>query len=207
MNKTGRLVVHLILIAGALLMVGPFIWMILTSFMSLGESTRVPPVIIPSELRWQNYLRVFTSFPFLRFYWNTFSTTVAKVVGQVFFCSMAAYAFARIRFPGRDFLFLLILSVLMVPSQAYIIPRYLLMADLGWLNTLTALTVPGLFSSFGTFLLRQFFLSLPTELEEAATLDGCNHFQIYYKIFACKSGMIALSLLPYGPGMTMSTPS
>ncbi|MGI6149320.1 MAG: carbohydrate ABC transporter permease [Firmicutes bacterium] len=195
-RSTGKLIVHIILIVGALLMVGPFIWMILTSFMSLGESTRVPPVIIPAQLRWQNYQRVFTSFPFMRFYWNTFSTTVMKVAGQVFFCSMAAYAFARIRFPGRDFLFVMILSVLMVPSQAYIIPRYLLMARLGWLNTLTALTVPGLTSSFGTFLLRQFFMSLPTELEEAATLDGCNHFQIYYKIFAplAKSGMIALAI-------------
>jgi len=170
--------------------------MVLTSFMSLGESTRVPPVIIPSQLRWQNYQRVFTSFPFLRFYWNTFSTTVAKVVGQVLLCSMAGYAFARIRFPGRDFLFLLILSVLMVPSQAYIIPRYLLMVKFGWLNTLTALIVPNLASSFGTFLLRQFYLSLPVELEEAATLDGCNHFQIWYKVYAplAKSGMIALAI-------------
>ena len=104
-------------------------------------------MIIPSELRWQNYLRCLRpSLPEVLS--NTFSTTVAKVVGQVFFCSMAAYS-PVFAFPGG--LFLLILSVLMVPSQAYIIPRYLLMADLGWLNTLTALTVPGLFSSFGTF--------------------------------------------------------
>lgn len=195
-QSAGKTVVHAILILGAILMVGPFIWMILTSFMSLGESTRVPPVLIPERLRWENYARVFNSFPFLRFYWNTFSTTVAKVVGQVVFCSMAAYAFARIRFPGRDFLFIVVISVLMVPSQAYVIPRYMIMMNLGWLNTLTALIVPGLTSSFGTFLLRQFFMSLPAELEEAATLDGCNHFQIYYMVFAplAKSGLIALAI-------------
>lgn len=194
--RVGKLIIHAVLILGALFMVAPFIWMILTSFMSLSESTRVPPVLIPARLRWENYQRVFTSFQFLRFYWNTFSTTVAKVVGQVVFCSMAAYAFARIRFPGKEFLFILIISVLMVPSQAYVIPRYMIMMELGWLNTLKALIVPGLTSSFGTFLLRQFFMSLPAELEESATLDGCNHFQIYYKIFAplAKSGMIALAI-------------
>ncbi|NMB11480.1 MAG: carbohydrate ABC transporter permease [Firmicutes bacterium] len=192
----GKASIHAILGIGALLMIVPFVWMVLTSFMSLGESTRVPPVLIPARLRWENYTRVFSTLPFLRFYWNTTITTIAKVLGQLAFCSMAGYAFARIEFPGRDVLFIVIISVLMVPSQAYVIPRYMLMLNLGWLNTLTALIVPGLTSSFGTFLLRQFFMSLPGELEEAATLDGCNHFQIYSRIFLplAHSGLIALAI-------------
>lgn len=191
-----KVVIHGVLILGSVVMIAPFIWMVLTSFMSLGESTRVPPVLIPARFRWENYTRVFSTLPFLKFYWNTTITTIAKVLGQLVFCSMAGYAFARIAFPGRDVLFIVIISVLMVPSQAYVIPRYMLMLRLGWLNTLTALIVPGLTSSFGTFLLRQFFMSLPGELEEAATLDGCNHFQIYYKIFLplAHSGLIALAI-------------
>lgn len=188
--------VHTILIVGGLVMVTPFVWMVLTSFMSLGESTRIPPVLFPGRFRYENYLRVLSQLPFLTFYWNTISTTIAKVIGQVVFCSMAAYAFARIRFPGREVIFIVIISVLMVPQQAYVIPRYMIMMNLGWLNSLTALIVPGITSSFGTFLLRQFFMTLPNELEEAATLDGCNHFQIYYKIFTplAAPGLIALAI-------------
>ncbi|RNB87530.1 carbohydrate ABC transporter permease [Brevibacillus fluminis] len=177
-------------------MVGPFLWMILTSLKTLGESQQVPPVIFPTVAQWKNYAEVLTTIPMLQFYWNTIITTILKVVGQVFLCSLAAYAFARIEFPGRNILFMLFLSVLMVPGQVFLIPQFLIMKDLGWLNTLTALIVPGLFSAFGTFLLRQFFMSLPKELEEAAKLDGCNHFQIYWRIMLplAKPGLIALAI-------------
>lgn len=196
-NKIGKkLLIHLLLIAGALVMIAPFVWMVLTSLKSLGESTQVPPVILPTKYQWENYTHIFEMLPFLDFYWNTVITTVAKVVGQVFLCSLAAYAFARIEFPGRNALFILFLTVLMVPGQVFLLPQFMIMKELSWLNTLTALIVPGLFSAFGTFLLRQFFMSLPKELEEAAKLDGCNHFQIYWRIMLplAKPGLIALAI-------------
>lgn len=195
-GKGRRLLVHFILIMGALFMIGPFVWMILTSLKTLGESTQVPPVIFPGEIQWKNYTDIVDMLPFFQFYWNTIITTLAKVIGQVFLCSLAAYAFARIEFPGRNVLFMLFLSVLMVPGQVFLLPQFLIMKELGWLNTLTALIVPGLFSAFGTFLLRQFFMSLPKELEEAAKLDGCNHFQIYWRIMLplARPGLIALAI-------------
>ncbi len=197
MDKRRRFLgTYTLLTIGALLMVTPFIWMILTSFQSLSESTRIPPQVIPSTLRWDNYSQVFRTLPFLTFYWNTFITTIAKTLGQVVLCCTAGYAFARIDFPLKNILFVLLLSVLMVPQQAYVIPRYMMMLNFGWLNTLTALIVPGLASSFGTFLMRQFFLSLPGELEEAATIDGCNHFQVFAKVYLplAVPGMIALAI-------------
>jgi multiple sugar transport system permease protein len=118
-------------------------------------------------------------------------------VGQVLLCSLAAYAFARIEFPFRNLLFGLFLSVLMVPTQLFLIPQYLIMQQLGWLNSLQALIVPGLFSAFGTFLLRQFFNGLPRELDEAAKLDGANHFRIYWQILLplARPGLVALAIL------------
>ncbi|WP_248737593.1 carbohydrate ABC transporter permease [Neobacillus rhizosphaerae] len=177
-------------------MVLPFLWMILTSLKTYTESIHVPPVIIPKDLQWGNYKEVFGLLPFFKFMFNTFIITVARTAGQLFLCSLAAYAFARIEFPGRNILFMLALSVLMVPGQVFLLPQYMIMVKLGWLNTLQAVIVPGIFSAFGTFLLRQFFMGLPKELEEAARLDGCNHFQIYWRIMLplAKPGLIALGI-------------
>lgn len=196
-RRNTALLVHLLLIVGAGLMVIPFVWMLLTSVKTLGEAAQVPPVLFPAKFQWDNYLKAVVSLPFMKLYFNTTVTTIAKVLGQLLFCSMAAFAFARLRFPGRDVLFLISLSVLMIPGQVYIIPQYLIMKDFGWLNTLTALIAPGLFSVFGTFLLRQFFLTIPKELEEAATLDGCSHFGIYWRIMLplAKSGLTALAIM------------
>src|SRR4051794_8201110 len=162
-----RLVLHTVLIASSLAMVAPFGWQIITSLKTLSAATAVPPTLLPQG-DWANYGRVFDLLPFGTQFLNTVITALARTVGQVLFCSMAAYAFARLRFPGRKVLFAVFLSVLMVPPQLFIIPQYQIMSDLGWLNSLPALIVPGLFSAFGVFLLRQFFLGLPAELEEAA---------------------------------------
>lgn len=188
--------VHAVLTIGALAMVIPFVWMFLTSLKSLAESTSVPPVLIPPVLRWENYREAVTNLPFGVFFRNTAIVAAARTVGQLLLCSMAAYAFARIKFPGRELIFILFLSVLMIPYQIFIIPQYMIMKDLGWLNTIKGLIVPGLFSSFGTFLLRQFFMTLPKELEEAAKLDGCNHFRIYRSIMlpVVVPGLIALAI-------------
>jgi multiple sugar transport system permease protein len=194
--KSKTFLIHFVLIMGSAAMVVPFLWMILTSLKTYAESIHVPPVIIPADFQWENYKEVFGLLPFLKFMYNTFIVTILRTVGQLFLCSLAAYAFARIVFPGRNFLFMLALSVLMVPGQVFLLPQYMIMVKLGWLNSLQAVIVPGLFSAFGTFLLRQFFMGLPKELEEAARLDGCNHFQIYWKIMLplAKPGLIALGI-------------
>lgn len=195
--KIKNLPIHIILIIGSLIMVAPFIWMILTSIKPLGEAMQIPPTFLPEETKWSNYTEVFTSLPFGSFYLNTIIMTIGTVIGQIILCSMAGYAFARINFPGRNAIFILFLSVLMIPGQSFLIPQYLLMDKLGLLNTLTALILPGLFSVFGTFLMRQIFMSLPKELEESARIDGCNHFQIFWKIMLplAKSGLLALTIV------------
>jgi multiple sugar transport system permease protein len=188
--------VHTILIASALAMVAPFVWQIITSLKSLSNATKVPPSLLP-EGRWDNYGKVFDVLPFGHQFLNTVLMAGLRTIGQVLFCSMAAYAFARLRFPGRNVLFGILLSVLMVPPQLFIIPQYQIMSSLGWLNSLQALVVPGLFSAFGVFLLRQFFLGLPRDLEEAAAIDGAGPVRIYWSIVLplARPGLVALALL------------
>ncbi|GLV54025.1 sugar ABC transporter permease [Dictyobacter sp. S3.2.2.5] len=190
-------IVHVILIIGAAFFVVPFLWMVLTSLKTLTEAMHVPLIFFPAQAQWGNYTNAISTLPFLTFYKNTFLMALGRTLGQLVFCSLAAYAFARIEFPGRNILFILMLSVLMVPSYVFLVPQYLIMKDLHWLNSIQALIVPGLFSSFGTFLLRQFFMSLPRELDESARLDGANHLQIYWHIILplAKSALIALAIL------------
>ncbi len=189
-----KLLIHLILIAGIGITVLPFLWMLCTSFKTKGESMAIPPTILPERFVTEAYHNVLTALPFGRIYMNTVFSTVTTVAGQVVICTLAAYSFARIKFPGRDILFLVVLSVLMVPGQIFLVPQYLIVQKMGLLDTLFALFLPNLFSAFGTFMMRQFFLSLPDELEEAAILDGCNRIQILTKIMVplVKSGVVAL---------------
>ena len=196
-QRTDHLVPHLLLSLGAVVMIGPFVWEILTSFKTFAESIHVPPVVIPATIEWHNYREVFDSLPFSALFMNTVLMTIARTAGQVFLCSLAGYAFARLHFPGRTFFFGLFLSVMMVPPQMFLIPQYQIMQHLGLLNTIAALALPGMFSAFGTFLMRQFFMQLPLELEEAARLDGANPWQIYWRIMLPLSapGMLALGLL------------
>ena len=195
-SKSSKPIIHIVLIIGAISMLTPFIWMLLTSLKTLTEATRIPPVIFPEILQWSNYTEVMKLLPFGMFYLNTIIMIIARVAFAVVFSSMAAYAFARLKFPGKNFFFMLILIQMMVPSQIFIIPQYLIVLKLGWLNSIQALILPGVVSAFGTFLLRQFFIGVPMELEEAAILDGCNKWQIYTKIMLplAKSGLIALGI-------------
>ncbi|HWB36676.1 MAG TPA: carbohydrate ABC transporter permease [Rugosimonospora sp.] len=192
----GALGTHAILAAAALAMVAPFGWQFLTSLKTLTHAVSVPPTIEP-DWRWANYTQVFTLLPFGHQFLNTVLMTAARTAGQLLFCSMAAYAFARLRFPGRQLLFGIFLSVLMVPPQLFVIPQYQIIAKLGWLNSLPALIVPGLFSAFGTFLLRQFFLGLPVELDEAARLDGASPLRIWWSVMLplARPGLVALGIL------------
>jgi multiple sugar transport system permease protein len=192
-----NLVTHVLLIFGAIFMVGPFLWQLSTSFQTFGESVSVPPTFIPHSLQWQNIVTVFHGQPFARQLLNTTLMTIARTAGQVLFSSMAGFAFARMHFKGRNVLFVVFLSVTMVPYQVFLLPQYEIIQGLGLLNTITALFLPGMFSAFGTFLMRQFFLQLPDEIEEAARLDGANILQIYWRIMLPMSGpgMIALAVL------------
>lgn len=192
-----RLIIYAILVLGIVVTLLPFVWMILTSFKTQSEAVKVPPVIFPKAWNLQNYLAVFKMLPFGKMYFNTILTAVVTVAGQLLLCSLAAYAFARIHFPGRNIIFTCLLAVLMVPSSFFILPQYLLIQKIGLLNTLPALFIPYLFSAFGTFLLRQFFMALPDELEDAARLDGCNYFLIYARIMLplIRSGLVALGIL------------
>ena len=189
--------VHLFLIVIALGMIIPFVWMVLTSFKSVTESTQMNPFhFFPSQWHISNYTEAIriNNFPIL--YFNTIMMMLWRIFSSVMFSAMAAYAFARLEFPGRNFLFGLVLFQMMVPPQLFVIPQYLMIDQLGMRNSIFALVFPGIVSAFGTFLLRQFFVGLPRELEESAKLDGCNIGQTFFKIMLplAKSGLIALAI-------------
>ncbi len=183
-TKTGKTVVfHIIIIyATALATIAPFIWMILTSFKDMSDIFVYPPKWWPSDFHFENYLRVFEAAPFGRYYFNSIFVAVTVTIGQLITCSMAAFAFARLKFWGRDVLFFVFLGTMMIPYQVTMIPSFLVLHWLGWIDTYKALIVPGLASAFGTFLLRQFFMTIPKELEEAAYIDGCSRFRVLWNI-------------------------
>ncbi|OLB45446.1 MAG: sugar ABC transporter permease [Ktedonobacter sp. 13_1_20CM_3_54_15] len=174
---------HLILIIGAIIMVVPFVWMVLTSLMTTAQAFAVPPSFIPNPLMWVNYPESFNALPFNLAYMNSAIVALSVTVFQLITCAMAAYAFARIQFPGREIIFFVFLATMMIPFQLTIIPIFLTMKQIGLLDTLLSLILPpALFSAFGVFLLRQFILGLPLELEEAAIVDGANRWTIFWQI-------------------------
>jgi len=177
-----HLLAHIILGGGGLLMAFPFVWQIIMSLSTNAEVQSVVPTFWPAELQWHNYAEVFDRMPFLSQLKTSVLLTVIRVVAQIVLCTMAGYAFARMRFRGRAVLLGVTLSILMVPSQVYLISQYQIIQGFGWLDTLVGIVAPGLFSAFGTFLMRTAFLNMPLELEEAARLDGANPFQIFWKI-------------------------
>lgn len=196
-KKLNNLIIHIVLILGSVIMILPFAWMILTAFKTQAESVQIPLVIFPSELRWDAFKDVFDRLPFAKAYLNTIISAIVTIVGQLVMCSMAGYAFGRLRFPGRDLIFVASLSVLMIPSTLFILPQFLIIQKMGLINTLPALFIPNLFSAFGTFLMRQFFMGLPKELEEAARLDGCSHFGVFSRIMLplVKPGLTSLAII------------
>jgi multiple sugar transport system permease protein len=161
----------------------PFLWMVSSSLKDFGQIFRFPPEFIPEPVVWENYSRLVTRFPFLLWVYNSAVVSISVMVGHIISCSLAAYAFARIRFSWRDRLFLLYLATMMVPFQVTMIPTYVLMKALGLIDKLSALIIPGVLGGpFGTFLLRQFFMTIPEELEDAARIDGAGYFTLYYRI-------------------------
>jgi len=177
-----KILKYTLLIILTLSMLIPFLWMLSTSLMSELEVYQFPPKFIPSTLKWSNFIEAMSMQPFGRYFLNTFIVSSASVIGQLIFCSMAAYAFARIRFLGRDKIFGLYLSTMMIPAIVTIIPAFLIINIFGWMNTYWALFTPTISSVWGIFLLRQFFQTIPKDLEDAARVDGASEFTIFWKI-------------------------
>jgi multiple sugar transport system permease protein len=183
--KIGSAIGIALLVLLSLFALVPFLWMLSTALKTRAEVFTFPPILIPPEPRWENFARVFEAFPFLKYARNSLFVTISVTIFQTLTSSMTAYAFSRLRFPGRDRLFLLYLGTLMVPSVVTLIPSYILMTErfLGWVDTYKALIIPAsLGGAFNTFLIRQFLLSLPVDLEDAARIDGATPLQIFWKL-------------------------
>ena len=187
--KPGDFINYFVLTVAAILVVLPLLWMFSTSLRPIAQSLKLPPAWLPTQWRIENYLELFESnVPFVQLFVNSLRITLSVTVGQLITCSLAGYAFARLRFPGSNILFMLLLASLMVPGQVTIIPIYLSMVSWGLMDNPLALILPGLVSVFGVFLMRQFFKTLPQELLDAARVDGAGQFRVFLQIAVPLSG-------------------
>lgn len=201
-QKTGNLVlVYTLLIVGAFLFMIPFIWMLSSSLKELSQIFVYPPKWIPNPVRWDNYARALAKMNFPLALKNTLIITVLTVSGQLLSSALVAYGFARLKFPGRDFLFMLVISTMMLPSQVTMIPVFIIFRTLGWVDTLKPLIVPSFLgaNAFAIFLLRQFFLTIPKELEDAARIDGCGSLRIFFQIMLplAKPAMVTVGIFAF----------
>lgn len=197
-RRLGSTALHVLLIVGGISMVFPFIWMLLTSFKTLPQLLKNPLEFLPNPWTVDNYVDAWNAVPFAQAYLNSAYIAVLVVVGTLITASMAGYAFARIRFRGSKVLFIVFLATQMIPAQVTLIPFYLLMSQLGWVDSHLALIVPGMIANpFAVFLMRQFVLALPRELEEAALVDGAGRWRIFWSIVLpnLKPGLAALSII------------
>jgi multiple sugar transport system permease protein len=181
-------VMFAVLVGLAFLTLVPILWMVLTAFKSAPEVAARPPTILPEVWHPENFVAAWNAAPFGQYLANTVFIAGSVMVLEVVTSALAAYGFARLRFPGRDALFLLYLGTLMIPRQVTLIPQFILMRELGWIDTYQGLIIPQVFSAFGTFLLRQYFLTIPWELEDAARIDGASRFECFRRIILPLSG-------------------
>lgn len=187
-NRTAKpakkFIVYLILIVFAAFFILPFLWIVSTSLKGSEQIFAIPPKWIPEKLHWENYAKVFEKMPFLTYLKNSVFVSIMSIIGTVLSSSLVAYAFACLRWPGRNALFIFVLATMMLPMHVTMIPLFVLFKELGWLNTFKPLIVPAFFGggAFNIFLLRQFFLTIPHELFDAARIDGCSEFRIYWNI-------------------------
>ena len=178
-----HVVTYLLLLSGTAVICLPFFWMISTSLKQQMDVYLFPPQWIPQPIQWDNYRQVMTFWPFWTFVWNSLIVTTGSIAGKLMASSVAAYGFARLRAPGRDAIFIILLSTMMLPSQVTLIPQFILFSKLRWIDTFKPLVVPAFFlGPFYVFLLRQFFMTLSFELEDAARMDGCNSIQVFYRV-------------------------
>ncbi len=192
-------ILYLIIILGAIAMLLPLAWMVVTSFKTYDQALQWPPSWIPRPFNPQNYIDVLAIQGFARHLLNSGIYAGFGVLGSVFLASLAGFAFAKYQFPGRDALFYLVLSTLMIPGQVTLIPVFIILKNLGWLNTFLALIVPGLATPFGIFLIRQFALNVPSELFDAARIDGAGEFRIFWQVFVplCAPAISTLAVLEF----------
>jgi ABC-type glycerol-3-phosphate transport system permease component len=188
-DRLGTGAVHLALIFFSIVMAAPMLWTLGTSLKQPGVIFTYPPQWIPNPVDWDNYRQLFIQLPMGIFLVNSFKIATIATIGQVISCAMAAFAFARLRFPARNLLFFILLATLMVPTHVTLIPTFFIMRWLGWIDTHWSLTVPWwMGGAFGTFLLRQFFLTIPVEMMEAAKIDGAGYWRIFWRIYMPLSG-------------------
>jgi len=195
----GRMSLYVVLIVGAVVMLLPFFWMLSTSFKTLVDAMRIPPIWIPSPLQWQNYPAAWHAAPFARYFFNSFFISSMTMVGEVITCIFAGYAFAKMKFFGKHVLFLLVLATFMIPGHMLLVPSYVLVRGLGWYDTYWALIMPWITSGFGIFLMRQFFRTLPDELWDAARIDGCPRVRYVLQIAVpmVRPGIATVALLQF----------
>lgn len=197
--RIGRLLVYLGIYGLAATMLVPFLWMLSTSLKQEAEVFNWPPRLLPWPPRWENYPAAWAIAPFGRYFFNTAFIAVTVTGVSLTLNSLAAYAFARLRFPGRDALFMLLLATMMIPFQVTMIPTFLVLKQLGWLDSYLGLMVPGFAGAFGIFMLRQFMLSLPEDLLDAARIDGGSEFVVYRRIVLplCKPALATLATFTF----------
>lgn len=198
-KKAVNLILFVVMLFIGIMMIIPFIWTLSSSFKNNNEIFSYPIKWIPEVFRWSNFEEVWTRIPFLTYYLNTVKLAVIITVGQVVTCSLAAYSFSKMQYPGRDKIFLCYLATLMVPWHAIMIPQFIIVRTLGLNDTHWSLILVNLFSAFGVFLLRQFMLGIPEELSEAARMDGCGEFKTYLEIIMpmCKPGVATLVVFTF----------
>ena len=199
-RRAERTLIYGLLVAGAVVMLIPFYWMVISSLMTETEVLSYPPVWIPKVLRFRNYLEMWQALPFTTFFRNTIVLTVGRLLPLLFSCSVVAFAFARLRARGRNVLFVIMLSTMMLPFQVTIIPLYIAFAKIHWVNTFKPLIVPSFFGiPFYIFMLRQFFLGIPLELDESARIDGASTFTIFWRIILplSKPALAAMSIFVF----------
>ena len=178
----GRAMVYLLVYGLALTMLFPFLWMVSTSLKTESQVFAWPPQLLPAPVEWGNYREAWAIAPFGRYFFNTALVAITVTGVSLFLNSLAAYAFARLQFRGRDLLFMLLLATMMIPFQVTMIPTFLILERLGWLDSYLGLTVPGFAGAFGIFMLRQFMLGIPEDLLDAARMDGCSELRVYAQI-------------------------
>ncbi len=196
---TGRALWYVLLAVIAVMMLFPYAWMVSTSLKNVTEANAFPPSLVPRDVHWQNYLQALIPYGIGRSFLNSSIVSIVTVFGQLVICSTGGYAFARLPFRGREALFLVYLSTLMISYQVTLIPLYLMMRTFGLLDSYAGLIVPGLFSPLGTFLLRQYIRQIPNELDEAALIDGGNHWTIFVRVILplCRPALAALAVLSF----------
>ena len=193
---TTHIISHALLLLGAAIMLLPLAWMVSTSLKQQSEVFLFPPRWIPKQFMWSNYAYVFTVMPFSHFMLNTSIITGLNILGNVSSCSLVAYAFARLKARGKNALFFLVLSTMMLPFHVTMIPQFVMFSRVGWVNTFLPLTVPAFFANaYQVFLLRQFFRNIPRELDDAAAIDGCGPFGIFWRIVLPLSGPIIVTIV------------